>query len=51
MKRVSGNERIARTTFLDSSLTDASDASGEAWRNSEMWLWSSTGASSFRENE
>ena len=50
MNSVSGKERIAFTTSSDDRLVAARDASGGASRNRLMWVWSSTGASSFRLN-
>ena len=50
MNLASGNDATVLTTFSDSRLVAASVESGEASRKKLMWLWSSTGASSCREN-
>ena len=49
MNSASGNAVIACTTFKDARSVAASDASGDASRKRLMWLWSSTGASSRRD--
>ena len=51
MNSASGNAVTASTTFFDSRSTASSVESGEVSKNRLMWLWSSTGASSRRENE
>ena len=50
MNFASGKEVIAFTTWSDALLVASRDASGDAAMNRLMWLWSSIGASSFREN-
>ena len=50
MNSVSGKDVIAFTTCRCSRLVAARVASGDASKNRLMWLWSSTGASSCREN-
>jgi hypothetical protein len=51
MNFASGIAVIVSTTFNDSRCTASIVESGEAWKNIEMWLWSSIGASSLREYE
>src|SRR5688572_6465070 len=50
MNLVSGKEVMALTTFNDSRLAAATVESGGASMKRLIWLWSSTGASSWREN-
>ena len=50
MNSASGNASTFFTTSRDALFVAVSDASGDACMNMLMWLWSSTGASSFFEN-
>jgi hypothetical protein len=49
MNSASGKAVIDVDHLSVAALVAASEASGGASMNSEMWLWSSTGASSLRE--